>query len=309
MVLNRIALTGASGMIGRYVLAEMERRGIRVAASSRTRPSKLSRACTWKCWDLSIWKDPRSLQKLFGKVDALFHVGAMLPYPRSEGTSFKRLMFQANVRACLCLGEWALQEMIPVVFLSSACVYAAPELSRITEDAPQGCNALGGFYGLTKGLAEQVFEYYRRQGLRLITLRPSSVYGIGLGKNTLIASFLHKASRNELLELKPPTADRFNLIHASDVAQAMVQAVVKKAWGTYNITGKTPYTIQEIASTCIKAAGSGTLRFASGKPNRPPLERFGLSCRKAERKFLFSPKIDLHHGLEEMQQNLNRKKV
>ncbi len=304
MVLKRVALTGASGMVGRHVLKELNQRKIKVSASSRTYPRNLPSLSTWKQWDLSEWKSPGQLDDIFGDVQALLHVGAVLP---SGGESENKQMIDANVRACLCLGEWALQKKIPVVFLSGAAVYANPEKLKIDEDAPKGWNSSAHFYGFSKWLGEQVFECLSGQGLQVIVLRPSSIYGSGLSDKKMIANYLCQAKQGEPLLLKPPVTDRFNLIHARDVAFSMLQALNKRAWGAYNISEKKAYSIAEIASACVKVTGKKSkLKMPVVKKGHAIKERFSLSCKKARNAFAFTPRIDLLQGLQEMLQETGR---
>lgn len=301
MVLDRVALTGASGMVGQHVLSLLYARGISCIACSRNRPTELFPSATWESWDLLDCKSLDEMDAFFKGAQAFLHIGAKVPVtPTIVDANQERLMFEINVRSCLTIGRWSLEREIPVVFLSSASVYDNPDRALIEESDPKGFNVLGGFYGLSKWLAEQIFEFYRRQGLRLIILRPSSIYGSGLHETKMIATMLRKATDGQVIEIKPPLEDRFHLIHADDVANAMLRSLEKEAWGVFNIDGAKAYAIAEIAQACIDVTGCGKLKLPTGRQGHGAQERFGLLCDKACDQFAFQPAVDLHQGLREM---------
>lgn len=304
MVLKKVAVTGASGMVGRHLLAVLSSRGISCATTSRIRPAALPRDASWTSWDLADWKSPEELDQLFPNVEAVFHLGAILPAP-GESDFFSRAVFDANVRASLCLGEWARGTRLPIVFLSSSVVYSNPDRSGIRESDSTGGGGLGGFYGLTKLLSEQVLSHLTRDGLRLCILRPSSIYGYGLPSGKMITDFLIHASQRETLELGPPVDDQINLIHAADVAEAMLDALIHDSWGVFNIGAPRTVTVLEIAEACIVAAGNGKVAILPGQAKRSARVRFGLCSDMAHAKFGFTPKLNVQMGINRMWQDMN----
>jgi nucleoside-diphosphate-sugar epimerase len=178
MVLRKIALTGASGMVGYHILELLISKGISCVATSRRQPILIQEGVSWFAWDLKEDKGIEELDLLFTNVDGILHVGATVP--NSEEIVLEKDMFDANVRACLLLGQWAVKKNIPLVFLSGSTVYANQNKSGIKENDKKTYNGFGGFYGFTKLLAEEIFQHLRKEGLKLTILRPSSIYGYGL---------------------------------------------------------------------------------------------------------------------------------
>ena len=76
MVLKRVALTGASGMVGRHTIANLSDRLIDIVATSRSAPPFIPKGLIWREWDLREWKSPDELNDIFGPVDAILHVGS-----------------------------------------------------------------------------------------------------------------------------------------------------------------------------------------------------------------------------------------
>lgn len=304
MVLKKIGITGASGMVGRHLLAALFTRGVACAATSRQRPAVLPPETSWAPWDLEVWKSPKELDQLFPEVEAIFHVGASVPAPGASDFS-SRAIFDANVRSSLCLGEWAREKQLPIIFLSGSVVYSDPDRSGILESDSTGRGGVGGLYGLTKLLSEQVLALLSRDGLKLCTLRPSSIYGYGLASGKMITDFLVRASQGETLELAPPVDDQVNLIHAADVAEAMLVALVHESWGVFNIGAPRAVTIREVAEACIFATSNGKLKILAGQADRPARVRFGLCSDMAYAKFGFTPKLSIQLGINRMWRDMS----
>lgn len=297
MVLTRVGVTGASGMVGRHVLSFLASQGVSQCTTSRKRPEKLPEKTAWSSWDLTEWKDDAFFDLVFPKVDAVFHVGAMVPL--DFGSDEEETLLEANVRSCMNLGLWALRKDIPVVFLSGAIVYKDIEKRGILESDERLNNAaqcIGGFYGYSKLMAEDVFFYLASRGLKVSVLRPSSIYGTGLPESKMISKFLRAASAGETIQLVPPVDDQVNLIHAFDVAKAMWQACLHEAWGVYNI-GEGMYSVLDVAQTCVTVVGRGKVEVLRGNEMNTGKNRFDLNDSKARSDFEFRPCVSLSQGL------------
>lgn len=194
MVLNRIGLTGASGMLGRHLRAAMEAGGAQVVAVSHTGSADTT------SWDLSEWMSEAALDSLFPDIQAIVHAGALIS---ADPLCEQARLFDTNVRACVNIAKWSLTKGIPLVFVSSGSVYADPETPFLSEDAMRGPNNLGGFYGMTKLLAEDLLERFRSCGLQLAIVRPSSLYGFGGPRSKMLYRFLETAARGGTISLAP----------------------------------------------------------------------------------------------------------
>lgn len=303
MVLKTVGLTGASGMVGRHVLAALAARGIHCAATSRSRPKQFEKTVAWRAWDLRDQRSAAEMDALFGAVDVFFHVGAAVPSPHLEIPDSDFL--SANVAATRAIGIWALERGIPLIFLSGGIVYGADCSRPISESCPRSITPEGGFYGLTKVLAEIVLENLLPSGLKLCVLRPSSIYGIGLAANKTIPAFMATAARGEAIHLRPPVEDSINLIHASDIARAMLAAAEREALGTFNIAADRLTTLLELARTIATVCGRGSDMVVTGQePARPAIDRFPLDCSKALAELGFRADVSLTDGLMRLRKGL-----
>jgi UDP-glucose 4-epimerase len=207
-------------------------------------------------------------------------------------------MFDANVRACLNLGQWALARGIPLVYISGAIVYADPCAPTQDESAEPGWSGLGGFYGFSKLLAEDVLTRLRQKGLKLSLLRPTSIYGHGLDGGKMVQRFLSIAAADGAIELSEPTEDRVDLVHAADVASVAVAVLARKCWDTLNVSSGNPVSIKALAQACVDVAGSGRISITGQTlPGYKPSVTYSLNISRAQERLGWTPAIDIHRGL------------
>ena len=277
-----VALTGANGMVGRHVSAALEREKISCVRSGRAE------------WDLRSWLGDDELDRMFGTSEAIIHAGAAVPSPGMPISD--KDIFDANVRSCLCLGEWARKRAKLLIFLSGAIVYERPDKAGIREEDPVSTRSSSGQYGLSKLLGEQLLDSLAGCGLDLCVLRPSSVYGAGMSETRMIASMLGKAQRGDEIRLKPPVRDRINLLHAADLADAIVAALCAEARGVFNVAGPSTVSIAEIAAACIEIAESGNVILPADDDLKGTL-KYDLDYGKASAAFGYVPRVCLKEGL------------
>jgi nucleoside-diphosphate-sugar epimerase len=283
--MNEIAVTGANGMTGSHMVSLLKSEGIPVKEVTRQE------------WDLTEWKSFDDLDHIFGSVLAVFHFGAQLPCNDSKNDNWQtQQIFDANIRSCLNLSEWAKLRNVPIVFLSGAVVYKNPHASMIIETDPKVVNGFGGFYGYSKLLSEGIFGHLSAEGLECIILRPSSIYGYGLPSEKLVQNYVNMASSNRDIRITG-YKNRINLIHAYDVANAALSAYKSKAWGTFNISSRAGNTILEIAETAVSISGSRSIVILDDDKNTLPFTRFDLDSKLAKKSFGFKTEINLKKGM------------
>lgn len=291
MVLNKIGLTGATGMLGRHLKATLEKSGAKVVAVNRAGSS----GSEVGCWDLADWRSFPELDALFANVQAVIHAGAMV---QTNGPIDEGRMFNTNVRSCVNLGQWALSRGIPIVHISSPTVYLDTTANAIDEDAPLGWSGLGGFYGFSKLLAEDVFKRLGQQGLKIAIVRPSSLYGFGLPAAKMTSSFLATARDGGAIELTPPVHDKVDFIHAADVALAILAILKSERWSTFNIASGCAVSIKELAEACVSVTGLGSVVTKEDQDKaRESITRFALNTDKAKNHLGWKPMLNIKQGL------------
>lgn len=283
--LRTVAVTGAGGMVGRHVDAALTAEGIACLRIGRAQ------------WDLNQWIDNAALDHVFSKADAIVHAAAVVPGMERAWTLRETL--DVNVRACLNLADWARRRNKHFVFISSASIYADPLKVNIVETDAVTTRPLSGFYGVSKLMSEQLLDNLAGSGLRFCAVRPSSPYGSGMRPSQMVPRMLARARRGEDIPVQPPARDRVNLIHAADLARAVIAALKAGATGLFNVAGPAALTIAEIAEGCVAAVGRGRVSLQPGD-DQASSTRFQLDCRKALSAFGYRPQIDLEEGLRRM---------
>lgn len=298
----RVAVTGASGMVGRQLMEQLASEDVTVLAASRRKPPVAVGRIVWQSWDLTSWRSVEELDTLFPDAEVVVHAGAAIP--GHSGDLDERTLFDANVRACLDLGIWARAREIPLVFLSSSTVYAEPEREGILETDATGPNAIGGVYGLSKRLAEDVFLGLAAEGLPVTILRPSSIYGPGMPENKMMIRFLTMANAESKISLLPPTEDRHDLVHARDVAAACVAVIKSGTQGIFNVGGGRSISVAEIARACVAVVGRGKVELPTEQGSPAASVRFGLDCAAARVAFGYQASTTLEAGMETLWRGL-----
>ncbi|WP_432255625.1 NAD-dependent epimerase/dehydratase family protein [Limimaricola sp. AA108-03] len=165
----KIALTGASGLVGRFLLRGLASRGHEVVALGR-RPAD---GVEWRGWQLG------EIALLDG-CDALVHAAfSHLPgrYRGGEGDDpegFLRLNRDGSLRL---FEEAQAAGLRRIVFLSSRAVYGEyPPGTELTEDLPPRPDTL---YGEMKWVVEQGLSALAGHGFTTASLRATGIYGPG----------------------------------------------------------------------------------------------------------------------------------
>ncbi|MFI1094199.1 NAD-dependent epimerase/dehydratase family protein [Streptomyces sp. NPDC020917] len=167
---SRVLVTGAAGLIGRVVVADLLSRGVRVTALVLDEPDELG-ADRVVVGDAG---DPEAVRRALDGVDAVVHLAAMSS--PNDGTPLE--VFTTNTRATFAVMEEAGQAGIArLAFASSYSILGLPWSARalhpayvpIDEDLPL---QITDAYGLSKRVDEDTAEVMAlRHGMTLVGLR------------------------------------------------------------------------------------------------------------------------------------------
>lgn len=169
-----IALTGATGFIGRYLLQDLPKRGFRVRALLRRPATVPLEAASAVIGDIAR---PQNMAAALADVDAVVHSAALAPglHSGTPEDDYRVLNTEATVALARAAERCGAKRF---VFLSSIRAQAGPSAAAVlTESAPAVPESA---YGRSKLAAEQGLD-----GLALdwVALRPVLVYGPGVRGN------------------------------------------------------------------------------------------------------------------------------
>lgn len=172
----RVALTGATGYLGGFVLADLRARGCEVRAWVRS-PRPDLRGVAWLPGDLG---DFASMRALVTGCEALVHLAYHHRpgrYRRGEGDDLERYL-DLNLMGGLRLLEIARRAGVSrAVVLSSRAVYPHGVVDRrLGEDDPVRPDT---HYGAYKAALEAfAMSFAGQSGWHIAALRPTGVYGL-----------------------------------------------------------------------------------------------------------------------------------
>lgn len=243
-----IAVTGASGFIGRALLNRLLDEGWRVRILTRD-PKKWAESEFLDVFTGDL-VETRDWTAFLEGVDVLIHAAAEIRNPD--------LMMEVNVQGPQRLLHAAVVSGVRRwVQLSSVGAYGTSVSGLIDENTSE--NPVGP-YEKTKTL----FDHHLKNsdmhnGLQICIVRPSNVYGAGMSNQSLF-QMMKMIRKGWFFYIGPPGASA-NYVHVSDVVNAVVlSATLPQAAGkTYNVSDWT--TIEKMA----QAMASGMRVMA---PNR-----------------------------------------
>ena len=218
----RVYLTGATGLVGRHVAAQLRADGHDVHALVRdaSGAGALERAgCTLVVGD--ILDDAASLASGMRDCDALVHAAALLG-ARASRDRYRTL----NVAGTASVFEAAERAGVRrAVHVSSVAVYGTID-GNITEDrwreSPIHANA---FYAWSKRAAEEeAWKHDRVGGLRVSAVRPALIYG---EHDRHVARRLDRLVRAPILPLPDGGRWTLPLVYAGNVARGIVRCLTR----------------------------------------------------------------------------------
>ena len=239
----RVALTGATGFIGRHVAAHLVARGDEVRAI--VRPTSLREAPP----GIHVFRaqlDPRSLVEALTGVDAVVHLAGVVSTTRDD-------VYRAvNVGGTRAVAEATAAAGARLIHISSlaAAGPAPPTKPRLEDDPPDPVNA----YGRSKLDGERIVRSLG--GLRWTILRPGVVYGPG---DRAMLPLFRLAARGVLPMVGRRDA-AYTLLHVDDLVRTVEAALNRSADSEVMFVGHPrPVSTVEILEQVRSAVGGGAV--------------------------------------------------
>jgi nucleoside-diphosphate-sugar epimerase len=191
---TNVALTGATGFIGRVLLKHLSGRDIRIKALYRPSSSPPPASTDFVHWQAGTLENKESLRALVSGVDSVIHCAGAVRGRTLE--QFRKVNTEGVERIVQVASEQGVRHFI----LMSSLAAREPDLSP---------------YAASKKLGEEVLTRYSNS-ISWNIVRPPAVYGPG---DREMQPLLHLIKRG----IVPVIGDkngRFSLIHVDDLAMA-----------------------------------------------------------------------------------------
>jgi len=293
----KVAVTGASGFLGRQVVDSLLKKGDRVVAVGRN-PPPIRGSRDRDLFFFESAYDFESLVTAFEGTDAVVHLAARRLAPPSEGME---PFVEANIRTA----ENAVRAAVACrvkrfVFASSISVYSSSNPVPFNEaQNPEPEN----FYGLSKLVGERLIQTYSQNTpMRSIILRLSTLFGRNdtFEENFVTSVFIRRAVHKQPLQVWGEGKGGRDLLYLKDALAALEKALASDATaGIFNIGAGQPYSFLEIAETVNEVFdNSGNLMFDSYRKEDTVIR--WMDCSHAESKLKWRRMWSLKTGLLDM---------
>jgi len=273
-----VLVTGATGFIGRALVARLRRENREVLALGSAEG------------DIA---DPATLAPYRArKLACVFHLAGLTYVPQSwaDPDAFRR----TNVGGTERVLELCRSARAPLVFMS-AYVYGVVARQPISEDlSPRPNNP----YAESKLLAERACEAHASaHNLPVTVLRPFNVYGPGQAARFLIPSILEQISGGraiEVLDLEP----RRDWVFVDDVAEAAAVAAHKmNGCRVYNIGSGASVSVAELIDRIQALAHTRLPVRSKNQPRSQEIADTVADISRATRELGWRPAVPLDEGL------------
>lgn len=311
--MNRIAVTGATGFIGRFLIVKLHKEGIDVVAIGRS--STPPRISVFKYYNCTNYLDLGLLADAFARCSAVVHLASLAHQTGSKHNHDALLDYRnANVIPLVSVARAAaIANVKRVVFISSIGVNGSStsgipfsELDLPSPQEPYSLSKLEAEQALSTELAGSTTDW--------VILRPPLVYGFGCPGN--LGRLIHMVYSMPLLPFGALHSRR-TIISAENLADAISIACIHPAVSRkeFVVADNIDITVTEIVSSIMCGLGRSSWRLI------PVPSSWIEFCMKILRKkalwFKFSselrvdssafcratgwaPKVRSHQGLEQM---------
>ncbi len=241
-----ILVTGGSGFFGEVLAGQALTRGDRVRVFDINPPGEHAPDVEYACGDV---RDREAIGKAARGVDVVFHNVAQVPLAKDRSL-FHSVNVVGTANVLLAARDAGVDK---VVHTSSSAVFGIPTTNPVTEDSE--CRPLEA-YGRAKLEAELVCRDAAAAGLDVTIIRPRTILGHGrLGIMAVLFEFVADGAPVFVLGRGD---NRYQFVHASDLADACLRAAERPGSTIYNIGAAEFGTMRETLQALVDHAGTGS---------------------------------------------------
>jgi CDP-glucose 4,6-dehydratase len=307
---RRVFVTGATGLLGSHLVAELLRRGAEVIClvrdwvpdSEAVNAGTLAR-CRLVRGELEDYMTVlRALNEY--EVETIFHLGAQTIVGTASRSPLST--FESNIKGTWVLLEAARQlgpRIGRVIVASSDKAYGAHDTLPYTEDAP----LIGRFpYDVSKSCADLIsLSYFHSFGMPVAVTRCGNLYGGGdLNFNRLVPGTIRAA-----LLGRPPVIrsdgtfvrDYFFVRDAVEAYLALAERMPEPGFvgEAFNFGTETPLSVVDMASRILRVMDRDSLELIIMNQASNEIPRQYLDCAKARARMEWRPKWSMDESLRE----------
>ena len=241
-----VLVTGGSGYFGSVLTELALARGDEVRVFDLNPPAPSLAGADFVAGDV---RDRAAIRAACAGIDVVFHNVAQVPLAKDRAL-FDEVNVGGTANVLVAARDAGVAK---VVHTSSSAVFGIPEHNPVTEDSP--CRPLEA-YGRAKLRAELLCHDAIAAGLDVTIVRPRTVLGHGrLGLMALLFEFVADGAPVFLLGRGD---NRYQLVHANDLADACLRAGDRPTPSVYNVGALEFATMRETLQALVDHAQTGS---------------------------------------------------
>jgi nucleoside-diphosphate-sugar epimerase len=243
---QRLLITGGSGYFGTVLTAQALAAGHTVRIFDVNAPSDADPSVEYARGDI---RDREALRSACDDVDAILNNVAQVPLARDRSLFWSvNVVGTANV--LLAARDAGVSK---VVHTSSSAVFGIPESNPVNEESP--CRPLED-YGRAKLEAELLCRQAVRGGADVTVVRPRTI--LGHGRLGIMAILFELVAEGAPVFVLGSGDNRYQLVHAEDLADACLRAAQREGPAVYNIGAAQFGTMRETLQALVDHAQTGS---------------------------------------------------
>lgn len=245
----KIAVSGATGFIGRHVLAELESRSVETIALVRSASVKSIDHSSSRVVELDLHEASSNAFELMGRPDVLIHL-AWSGLPNYKSLHHFEQELPAQYRFLKSLVESGLQNIV----VAGTCFEYGMQSGPLSEDvAPHPSNP----YGFAKDALRCQLEYLKSaHPFHLTWARLFYLYGEGQAESSLLPQLRQAAERGDPVFNMSGGEQLRDYLLVTEVARHLVSlALAKRDMGVVNVCSGTPISVRKLVEGWIKENG------------------------------------------------------
>jgi nucleoside-diphosphate-sugar epimerase len=237
-------VTGGAGFVGSNTARMLRERGEEVRILDTWRNNEQHGDVEFIQANIN---DRDAVAKAMRGVDFVHHNAALVPLAKA-GKRFWTVNVDGT-RNALQVARAAGVKLF--CHMSSSAIFGAPEKMPITHDTP--CNPVE-IYGRAKLAAEELVLQAGRDGMKVSSIRPRTIVGIGrLGIFDILFDWIHDGANVYVIG----SGDHlFQFIHIDDLCEVSIQCALQGRPGLYNVGTDRFGTLREDLGALIRHAGT-----------------------------------------------------
>jgi len=246
----KIAITGASGYLGKHLYNRLIKEGFLIKVLIRSNTDEFTEPGVEKIIGDILNKD--SLFKLVEDVDVVFHLATAL----SIGEKEANLVNEINIAGTRNILEASsLQKVKKLIHLSTIKTLQTGSSTLLLDESAPLIKSSASAYDNSKTIAERLVLEAVQQGLDAVILNPTAIIGPNDSQPSYLGQALIKMYNNSFPML---VSGGYNFVDVRDVAEAAFQTLFHGRTGERYIISGNWLSLKDMAIAIGKISGKKT---------------------------------------------------